>query len=90
VKIELLRASVVRERFGWESIAMSTECAETLIIRQVRSMEVDDEARVGNYQVDFLTVDEDGRVVQLHATIPLRIDFRVDAIDVEFRPAAGT
>jgi hypothetical protein len=88
VKLGLLRASVVPERFGWESLAMSTEPAGTLIIRKVRSMEVRDEARVGDYQVDYLTVAEAGRVVQLHATIPLRIDFHVDEIDVSFLPAA--
>jgi hypothetical protein len=88
VKLELLRASVVRKRFGWESLAMSTERAGTLIVRKVRSMEVDDEAQVGDYEVDYLTGDEAGRVVQLHATIPLRIDFHVDEIDVSFLPAA--
>jgi hypothetical protein len=88
VRIELVHGAVVRERFGWESIAMSTERAGTLIVRKVRSMEVDDGAQVGDYEVDYLTVEEAGRVVQLHATIPLRIDFHVDEIDVSFLPAA--
>jgi hypothetical protein len=87
VTIELVRGDVVRERLGWQSIEMGDDPAGTLIIRKVRGMKVYDEAQTGNYEVDYLTATENGAIVQLHATIPLRIDFRVDEIDVEFVPA---
>jgi hypothetical protein len=74
---------------GWRSV-MGDEPVGTLVIRNVGGMAINDEAQIGGYEVDYLIAAED-RVLRLHATIPLRIDFRVGAIAAEFvlRALAG-
>jgi hypothetical protein len=88
VTIPLVHGAEKRGRFGWRSTVMGTRSAGVLVVRNVREIEVDDQARVGDYEVDRVVVIEnhDARVLQLHATIPLRFDFYVDDIDVEFVP----
>jgi hypothetical protein len=71
---------------GFSSYNMTDEQIGTLAIRNVRAVHVQDEAEVRYYSIGYLTAVEDGRVVQLHANIPLRVDFRVDAVHVEFTP----
>lgn len=77
-----------RGRLGWRSIVKGADLAGTLTVRHVARLDVLDEARVGDYEVDYLeaTDVEQHLVVRLHATIPLRVDFYVDEIDVEFVP----
>ncbi|HEX7299233.1 MAG TPA: hypothetical protein VF257_09500 [Solirubrobacteraceae bacterium] len=86
VRVPLLRGEEQRGRWGGRSTVMGGESVGTLVIRNVRAMAIDDEAQVGDYEVDYLAAIEDGRLLQLHATIPLRIDLQVSEIDVEFVP----
>jgi hypothetical protein len=74
-----------RSRFlGLRYFQMSDERIGTLVVRNVRAVHVEDEARVRYYDIGHLTAVEDGGVVQLHANIPLRVDFQVDAVNVQF------
>jgi hypothetical protein len=88
VSIPLVLGAEQRGRLGWRSIVMGTEPAGALCVREVAQLEIADPEGVGEYEVDRLTVARSGAglVVRLHATIPLRIDFIVDRLEVEFVP----
>ena len=86
VVIPLVHGVKTGERFGWQSFVMGNQPVGSLLIKKVRALEVDDSPQVGDYEVSHLAVVDD-HVVQLYATIPLRIDFHVDGVEVEFIPA---
>jgi hypothetical protein len=87
VEIPLTEPIEEAARFGWHVLKSGVAPGAMLCIHAVKGLKINDEARVGDYLIDQIWCEEvDGQqTIVLEATIPLRIEFAVEAINVELR-----
>ena len=72
-------------REGWRIAPPESQFDQLLIVQNVLSWQVFDQAKIGFYDLDDLTFDERSRELTLHSGFPYRLVARVSSLSVRYR-----